>query len=63
MMKHVSICANEIEKIIGNLEPQVDFDYASKNEGSKKPMEEPFTPNEVKNKSLMCMNIFQPWIK
>jgi len=46
-MKHVSISANEIEEIVKNLEPQIDFDYASKDEGSKKPMEKPFTPNEV----------------
>ncbi len=26
VMKHVSIFANEIEEIVGNLEPQIDFD-------------------------------------
>jgi len=48
-MKHVNIFANEIEEIVSSLEPQVYFDYASKDEGSKKPMEKPPTPNEVKN--------------
>jgi hypothetical protein len=47
-MKHVNIFANEIEEIVSSLEPQVYFDYASKDEGSKKPMEKPPTPNEVK---------------
>jgi hypothetical protein len=64
-MKHVNIFANEIEEIVSSLEPQVYFDYASKDEGSKKPMEKPPTPNEVKNlkKNLLCINIFQPWFK
>jgi hypothetical protein len=66
-MKLVSIFANEIEEIISSLKPKVDFDYVSKDEGSKKLMEKPLTPNEVKNKtknkSLMCVNIFQPMVK
>jgi len=66
-MKHVSIFANEIEEVLGTPKSQANFDSASKDEGSKEPMAKPFTPNEIflktKNKSLMCMNIFQPWLK
>jgi hypothetical protein len=63
VMKHVSTFFNETKKIVGNPKSKVDFDSASKDEGSKELMEKPFTLDEVKNitknKSLMCMNIFQ----
>jgi hypothetical protein len=42
---------NGIEEIVGNLKPQVDFDYASKDKGSKKPMEKPLIPNEAKTRT------------
>jgi hypothetical protein len=65
-MKHVNIFANETKKFVGNPKSKVDFDSASKDEGIKELIEKPFTLYEVKNitknKSLMCMNIFQPWI-
>jgi hypothetical protein len=68
-MKDVSVFANEIEEVVGSPKSQVDFDSVSKDEGSyKELMEKPFTLNDVKEieqkkKSLMCMNIFQPWLK
>jgi hypothetical protein len=46
-MKHVNAFVNETKKIINNWEFQVDFDSASKDEGSKDAMEKPFTPSEV----------------
>jgi hypothetical protein len=52
--------------IIRSLESQTNFDGVSKDEGSKQPMEKPPTLDEVKktkNKILICMNIFQPWLK
>ncbi len=46
-MKHVNAFANEIEKIVSNQEFQIDFNNASKDEGSKEAMEKPFTLDEV----------------
>ncbi len=64
-MKHVNISTNEIEEIVSNLKSQANFDNVSKDESNKEPMEKPFTSDEVhkKKKNLMCMNIFQPWLK
>jgi hypothetical protein len=42
-MKHVSASTNEIEKIVSNPKSQANFDSASKDEGSKEPMEKPLT--------------------
>ncbi len=50
-MKHVNASTNEIEKIISNREFQVDFDNASKDEGSKEAMEKPFTLDEIKKQN------------
>jgi len=38
-MKHVSTFANEIEEVVGSPKSQANFDNASKDEGSKEPME------------------------
>jgi len=64
-MKHVSISTHETKEVIGNPKSQVDFDSVSKDEGSMEPMEKCLTPIDDKkqNKNLMCMNIFQPWLK
>jgi hypothetical protein len=42
-MKHVSASTNEIEEIVSNPKSQANFDSASKDEGSKEPMEKPVT--------------------
>jgi hypothetical protein len=66
-MKHVRISTNETKEVIGSPKSQVDFDSVSKDEGSMEPTKRRLTPveekNKTKNKSLMCMNIFQPWLK
>jgi hypothetical protein len=42
-MKYLSAFANEI---INNLEFQMKLDSAGKNDGSKEPLDNPFTPYE-----------------
>jgi hypothetical protein len=59
-MKHVNDFANETEKIISSQEFQIDFDSASKNEGSKEAMEKPFTLDEVKKQNKKQMfNVYE----
>ncbi len=60
VMKHVNDFANETEKIISSQEFQIDFDSASKNEGSKEAMEKPFTLDEVKKQNKKQMfNVYE----
>jgi hypothetical protein len=64
-MKHVSASTNEIEEIVSSPKSQANFDNASKDEGSKEPMEKPHLDEvkkhkKKKKKGLMCINIFQP---
>jgi hypothetical protein len=40
--------ANETKKVVGSPKSKVDFDSASKDEGSKEMMEKPLTLDEVK---------------
>jgi hypothetical protein len=59
-MKHVSTFANEIEEVVGSLKSQANFDNASKDEGSKEPMEKPFTPNEMfTKKQKKKLNVYE----
>jgi hypothetical protein len=62
--KHVSVFKNEI---VSNSKFQTKFDRSFKDDGIKEPLDKPFTPNEVQNKTKgkrpMLMSIFQPWLK
>jgi hypothetical protein len=46
-MKNVNTYVNETKEIVGSPKSQANFDSASKDEGSKEPMEKPRTPNEL----------------
>ncbi len=46
-MKHVSVFANGIDKIVGSPKFQIDLDNDSKDDVSKKPLDIPIIPNEV----------------
>jgi hypothetical protein len=60
----VSVFKNEI---VSNSKFQTKFDRSFKDDGIKEPLDKPFTPNEVQNKTKgkrpMLMSIFQPWLK
>ncbi len=67
VMKHVNSSTNETEKIVGNFKSQFFFIVFQRMKVVRNQWRN-LSPhmrlkNKTKKKSLMCMNIFQPWLK
>jgi hypothetical protein len=49
----------QIERVVGSPKSQAYFDNASKDEGSKEPMEKPLTQMQLKNRTKKNLNVYE----